>query len=88
MARRRLPAGAGPVRSHGLWLGALLLAGALCVLSFYAEPAVEAAHQCLKFAVEAIQIAGKPAEFGGVNICLCHRVSFDAEVYWKILSAG
>lgn len=41
VGRRGLPAGAGSARSHGLWLGALLLAGALCLLSFYASGGLE-----------------------------------------------
>jgi O-antigen ligase/tetratricopeptide (TPR) repeat protein len=40
--RRRIPAGADAARGHGLWLGTLLLAGVLCLVTFYANGGLEA----------------------------------------------
>lgn len=37
MVRRRLPAGVAGGRGHGLWLPTLLIAGAICLIAFYAK---------------------------------------------------
>jgi len=42
VVRRRLPAGAASGRGRGLWLGTLLLAGALCLVTFFASGGLEA----------------------------------------------